>query len=222
MSSTDGTMTSTWPGRRVDAAHGLQAALAVDLDGAVARLALAALVDADDAPRHVVMDRRALPGQPHERDDRQPPARRDVQKVLAIALLVGDAVLGGQPAVVREQRAEARADGVGVVEEAVGVGDEVGQRVGRHAGSDARRRRCPVGLRTHTGRGAALQAPPPGLCELRGGRLSLGGLQHSRAVLVGALVGADLPNAVVVGLGEHRADLVGGQLVVPGPRLVAV
>ena len=148
MSSTDGTMTSTWPGGASTLPTGSRQAHAVDLDGAVARLALAALVDADDAPRDVVVDRRALAGQPHERDDREPAAWRDVQQVLGVVVGVAGAVLGGQPAVLGEQRAQARADGVGVVDESVGVRGEVGQGIGRHAGSDARRHRTPVGLLT--------------------------------------------------------------------------
>jgi hypothetical protein len=49
---------------------------------------------------------------------------------------------------------------VGVVDEAVGVGAEVGQSVVRHAGSDARRRRTPVGLRTQAA--ADGDSAPPG------------------------------------------------------------
>src|SRR3954454_14054078 len=50
--------------------------------------------------------------------------------------------------------------------------------------------------------------------------LALGGPEDAGAVLVGTLVGADLPGAVVVALGEHGLDLGGGQLVVARPRLV--
>ena len=57
---------------------------------------------------------------------------------------------------------------------------------------------------------------PLGGCEL-----ALGGLEDAGAVLVGALVGADLLGAVVVALGEDGLDLGDGQLVVAGPRLVA-
>ena len=56
---------------------------------------------------------------------------------------------------------------------------------------------------------------------LRGGELALGGLQHTGAGLVGALVGADRLDAVVVGLVDGRLDLGRGELVVTRPRLVA-
>jgi len=135
-------------GRRIDVAHLLQAALAVDLGGAEARLALAPLVDADDAPRDVVVDRRALPGQPDQGDDREAAARRDVQQVLGVVVGARDAMLGREPAVVGEQRAEPRADGVGIVDESVYVRGEGGEGMGRHAGPDARGRREPVGLLT--------------------------------------------------------------------------
>src|SRR5512133_1101688 len=72
----------------------------------------------------------------------------------------------------------------------------------------------------------AREAPPAGGASrpvrLRGGGLALGGLEHAGAVLVGALVGADLAGPVVVALGQDGAHLVGRQLVVPGPRLVAL
>jgi hypothetical protein len=52
--------------------------------------------------------------------------------------------------------------------------------------------------------------------------LALGGLEHAGAALVGALIGADLLGALVIGVGEDRHDLGDGQLVVlpspiPGP-----
>src|SRR4051812_31839141 len=70
--------------------------------------------------------------------------------------------------------------------------------------------------------GATRRAAPPDGRGLRGGGLPLGGLEDPGAVLVGALVGAGLARPVVVALGQDGAHLVGRQLVVPGPRLVAL
>src|SRR4051795_10782725 len=53
------------------------------------------------------------------------------------------------------------------------------------------------------------------------GELALGGLEDAGAVLVAALVGADLLGALVVALGQDGLHLGGGQLVIAGPRLVA-
>src|SRR3954463_4893421 len=85
MSPSGGISVSTWPrgastepagrkNRRAPPPPGAEAPRAPPprLDGVVALLALDAAVHADDAPRHVVVDRRPLAGQPHERDDRQP------------------------------------------------------------------------------------------------------------------------------------------------------
>jgi hypothetical protein len=88
----------------------------------------------------VVVDRRALAGQPHERDDRQPAIRRDVQDVLAVVVGIGDAVLRGEPVVLGEQRGQAPADRVGVVDEAVDVGAEVVEDGSVHIPVDARAR----------------------------------------------------------------------------------
>ena len=49
------------------------------------------------------------------------------------------------------------------------------------------------------------------------GELALGGVEDAGAVLVGALVGADLLDALVVALGEHGLDLADRQLVVARP-----
>ena len=50
---------------------------------------------------------------------------------------------------------------------------------------------------------------------------AFGGVQDGLAVFVGALVGASLVGAVLVAFAEHGLHLVGGQLVIAGPRLVA-
>ena len=94
------------------------------------RLALAALVDADHAPRHVVVDRRALAGQPDERDDRDVPLRRDVEQVLAVVVAGRLAVLGREPAVLGEQRAQP-ADRGRIGDKAPSVGCEGVERGGR-------------------------------------------------------------------------------------------
>src|SRR4051794_16370391 len=51
-------------------------------------------------------------------------------------------------------------------------------------------------------------------CELGVAELALGGLEYAGAVLVRALVFADLLGALVVALGEHGLDLGGRELVV--------
>jgi hypothetical protein len=48
----------------------------------------------------------------------------------------------------------------------------------------------------------------------RVGEFALCGLQDARAVLVRALVGPDVPGAIVVALGQDGDDLGGGQLVI--------
>ena len=55
---------------------------------------------------------------------------RDVQHVLAVGVLAGTPVLGGEPVVLREQRAQALGDRVRVVGEHLRVGDE-GREIGR-------------------------------------------------------------------------------------------
>ena len=107
------------------------------LDQPVADLGLHAAVDADDAPRDVVVDRRALPGQPDERDDREPAGRRDVQEVLAVGVRVAELVLRRQPAVDGEQALQALRDRVRIVDQALGIVDEGG----RTRASSCRRRR---------------------------------------------------------------------------------
>src|SRR5919202_916448 len=102
------------------------------LDEVVAVLALDTAVDADDAPRDVVVDRGRLAGAPHERDDRQPSARRDVQQVLAVGVVPGGAVGGREPAVGGDQPAQVVGDGVRRVDARVGGAHE--GREGRVAG----------------------------------------------------------------------------------------
>ena len=90
------------------------------------------------------MDRRALPGQPHERDDREAPAgRRHVQQVLAVGVAAGGA---GAPArASRRRRAASRsrsAIACGSSMSALGVPDEGGEGGGGHVQQDA----CPAGL----------------------------------------------------------------------------
>src|SRR6188472_356191 len=68
----------------LDLSVGLQARAAAVVDEAEARLDLQTAEHADDAPGDMVMDGRSLARAPHERDDREPPARRDVQQMLAV------------------------------------------------------------------------------------------------------------------------------------------
>ena len=57
--------------------------------------------------------------------------------------------------------------------------------------------------------------------RLRVCQFAFGGCADAGAVLMGALVGEDLLDALVVTLGENGLHLGGGQLVIPRPRLVA-
>src|SRR3954451_12035181 len=71
-------------------------------------------------------------------------------------------------------------------------------------------------------RGAAARWPPPvRLGDLGVGELSLGGLEHAGAGLVGTLVGAHGLDAILVGLAERGLNVAGGELVIARPRLVA-
>src|SRR3954447_18479384 len=63
--------------------------------------------------------------------------------------------------------------------------------------------------------------PGPLTVTSSGAVLLLGGPDDAGAVLVGLLVGTDLPRPLVVDLAEHGLHLGHGQLVVSGPRLVA-
>ena len=96
-------------------------------------LALETAVDADDAPRHVVVDRRALAGEPDQRDDGQPAAVGHVQDVLAVAVAAADLVLRGEPAVLAQQRREPPRDRGRIADQADGVADEVGEGGGGHS-----------------------------------------------------------------------------------------
>src|SRR3954471_868775 len=76
--------------------------------------------------------------------------------------------------------------------------------------------------RTVAWRAAAARWPPPvRLDDLGVGELSLGGLEHAGARLVGTLVGAHGLDAILVGLAERGLHVAGGELVVARPRLVA-
>ena len=69
---------------------------------------------------------------------------------------------------------------------------------------------------------AATRSVGRGRARPLGGGLTLGGLENAGAVLVRALVAADLRDAGVVALRDYGADLVGRELVVAGPRLVTL
>ena len=123
MFSAGGTSASTWPG----CASIVPGRSSAPPDEPVARLALEPAVDADDAPRDVVVDRRPLAGPPDERDDREAAAARDVQQVLAVAVGAGSLVLGREPAVLREQGAAAARRSRRVSIDSLGVPDELGE-----------------------------------------------------------------------------------------------
>ena len=78
------------------------------------------------------MDRGPLTGAPHERDHRQPAARRHVQQVLAVAVDPGRLVLGREPAVLA--RAARRA----------GPRSPAGRRSALRHRARSRRRRCVI------------------------------------------------------------------------------
>jgi hypothetical protein len=131
MSPAGGISVSTWPRGASTEPAGRRAG-PVAASTMVALLALDAAVDADDAPGDVVVDRCRLAGQPHERDDGESPARRDVQEVLAVGLGAGGAVGGREPAVGFDEPAQVAGDRVRVLDARVGGADE--GREGRVAG----------------------------------------------------------------------------------------
>ncbi len=63
-----------------------EADLASVVGEVIERLGLLALVHADDAPAHVIVDRGLLSGVPDERDDAMAPVWRDVKDMLGVAI----------------------------------------------------------------------------------------------------------------------------------------
>ena len=105
---------------RVEVARGERTPLG-ELEGAVPLrvdlLVLAAAVEADEAPRQMVVDRRLRGGRHDEREERERAVVGAVEKPLAdpathAAVLCRLRVLRRKPAAVREQVGEARPDGV--------------------------------------------------------------------------------------------------------------
>ena len=113
----------------------------------VAGLVLGAQVDADDAPREVVVDRSRLARQPDERHQGEAAVRRRVEQVLAIGLRVADQLVGSQQVRCPQSGLQGRRDGVDLVLARLGdvhrVVEVVDQRA--EAGSDqAGPRECRV------------------------------------------------------------------------------
>lgn len=100
-----------------DAPDRLEVARSAVLNEAVARLALHAAQDADDAPRDVVVDRRLLARTPDERDHRHPPRRRHVQQVLAVAVDARTLVPGRSQPSSRRSPPKPLGDRVGIVDQ---------------------------------------------------------------------------------------------------------
>ena len=152
MFSAGGISASTMARLGVDGGGELERAV----DEPVAVLALEPAVDADDAPRDVVVDRCHLAGSPHERDDREPAAGRHVQEVLPVAVHPGRLMPAGEPAVLRQQRLEPRRDRLGIVDRRLRVANEISES-GVHADERPRPRgrdhwRSPAGGGTATPR----------------------------------------------------------------------
>jgi hypothetical protein len=114
-------------GAGLDRVHGHEPAPAGAIEQPVAGLALHAAVDPDHAPRHVIVDGGPLAGEPDQRDHGEPPRRRHVQQVLAVAVAAREPVLRSEPAVLGEEPLEPFRDRMRIVREAVGVAHEGGE-----------------------------------------------------------------------------------------------